>query len=386
MTTVPRTILLAAAVLVAATACAPKQSPTAMPSAGPSAAPPTPTVLGPARVVEIEAEVDLPGSYVAPWYEFSDAQHGYALFQWCGDDGYDCTGRLLATADGGRTWQRRNLPVAKARGIQLYQSTPQQVIIWTDPAGYQLSTDGGHTYGPATEVMPRQHAGALARYGLEWPGDNQGDPQLLEFATGRRLTVPDGFEVATAWTTPDSTVWVTRPGPPKRTARTTDGGLTWQTIAVPEQPGRSVWSLSVLQSADRRDTWLVGMQDPPSTGGGTAVLRGSVLKATGMPLLWRLADAAWVPVPITGIEEQPNQQYTLAAAGDGLLALAGPEDGVYLGARGLVRVPGTPRLDTVWLLPDGTLRGFSSDSREILLGVGSGADREWRRISLEPTG
>ncbi|MDI1461756.1 hypothetical protein QEZ54_12300 [Catellatospora sp. KI3] len=378
MTTIPRALLLAAAVLTAAAACTPAGSATPGPTS--SGSPPVAAAPGAVRVVDVTAKVAIPDRFDTPWFEFSDAQHGYALVTWCQTDGYDCAARLLATADGGRSWQQRRLPVDRAKNIQLYESTPQRVIVWTDPEGYRASADGGLTYGPATPTVPRDHAGARARYGLEYPAN--GDAVLLEYRTGRQLKVPSGFPPGTARVAPDDTIWVTNlVSKPRTTARSTDGGATWQTLPVPDQPGRPLFMLQVLVSADGRDTWLVGDQEPPDLGGGTALLRGSVLKQTGLPLVWRLDGADWVPVPITGVDEQLSQSYAVAPAGAGLLALGGPEAGLYLGRDGIVRVPGTPRLDWVSTLPDGTLRG-SSGSGGVLLGVGSGANREWRVLSI----
>ncbi|MFC7764383.1 hypothetical protein ACFQY4_45200 [Catellatospora bangladeshensis] len=118
-----------------------------------------------------------------------------------------------------------------------------------------------------------------------------------------------------------------------------------------------------------------------SLGGGTSLLGGSVLKGTGLPLVWQLTGGAWRPRPIEGIREQPNHPYSVAPAGSGLLAIAGPEGVGYLADR-YVAVPGTPRLDWIGVLPDGTLFGRQNVPGRIHLGRGDGWQREWVELTL----
>ncbi|MFD0595345.1 hypothetical protein ACFQZ4_25895 [Catellatospora coxensis] len=119
-----------------------------------------------------------------------------------------------------------------------------------------------------------------------------------------------------------------------------------------------------------------------SAGGGTSLLRGSVLKATGLPLIWQLVDGAWRPRPIEGLREQPNQMYTVTPAGDGLLAIAGPDAVGYLAER-YVEIPGTPRLDWVTALPDGTLFARQDAYGEFYLGTGTGWRRDWVKVTVK---
>lgn len=366
--------VLALGVALAA-ACTPRGE---TPSASPPAAVPGATGSPPARAVVAErtAEVGVPPGY-QPFVEFADARHGYAVFTDCGASG-PCRGRLFATADGGATWQARPMPLAEDKSIQLYVVGPQQMMIWGDAAGgYHLSRDGGLTFTFSRTIPADYHAATGVRYGVDSAAN---EPVLRDWQTGEPVPLPDGYQGAGAVATPDGAIWLTRFEPVKETARSADGGRTWQRLVVPEQPGRKLWMLSVRVSPTG-DAWLVGEQDMMSAGGGTSLQRGSVLKATGLPLIWQLVDGAWRARPIEGLREQPNRMYTVAPAGDGLLAVAGPDAVGYLADR-YVEIPGTPRLDWVTELADGTLFARQNTPGEFYLGTGHGWQRVWAKVTL----
>ncbi|MEU7824147.1 hypothetical protein [Catellatospora sp. NPDC049133] len=369
-----RPLLMTVLGLALVTACTPRGEDPGAPAPLPAT-----TASPPARaaVQERTAEVGVPPGYL-PFVEFADARHGYAVFTDCGGNG-TCRGRLFATADAGVTWQARPMPLAEDESIQLYVVGPQQMMIWGDKAGgYHLSRDGGLTFTFSATVPADYHAATGVRYGVDFATD---EPVLRDWRTGKPVPLPDGYQGAGAVATPDGAIWLTRFEPTKETARSVDGGRTWQRLAVPDQPGRKLWMLSVRVSPTG-DVWLVGEQDMLSAGGGTSLLRGSVLKATGLPLIWQLVDGAWRARPIEGLREQPNQMYTVAPAGDGLLAIAGPEAVGYLADR-YVEVPGTPRLDWVTELPDGTLFARQDVPGEFYLGTGHGWSREWVKVTLK---
>ncbi|GAA1419996.1 hypothetical protein GCM10009662_75600 [Catellatospora coxensis] len=371
-----RPLLLTALGLALVTACTPRGE-----ASGPSpAAPPPGTAASPparAVVQERTADVGVPPDY-HPFVEFADARNGYAVFTDCGGSG-TCRGRLFATADAGATWQARPMPLAEDESIQLYVVGPKQMMIWGDRAGgYHLSRDGGLTFTFSPTVPAGYHAATGVRYGVDYAAD---EPVLRDWQTGRPVPLPGGYQGAGAVATPDGAIWLTTLEPRKETARSVDGGRTWQRLAVPDQPGRKLWMLSVRVSPTG-DTWLVGEQDMLSAGGGTSLLRGSVLKATGLPLIWQLVDGAWRPRPIEGLREQPNQMYTVTPAGDGLLAIAGPDAVGYLAER-YVEIPGTPRLDWVTALPDGTLFARQDAYGEFYLGTGTGWRRDWVKVTVK---
>ncbi|WP_144123258.1 hypothetical protein [Catellatospora sichuanensis] len=370
-----RPLLVLTLGLALAAACTPRpQAPASPPAAAVSGAAASPPAR--ATVTERAADVGVPPDY-HPFVEFADARRGYAVFTDCAG-GSPCRGRLFATADAGATWQARPMPLAEDKSIQLYVVGPQQIMIWGETVdGYHLSRDGGRTFAFSRTVPADYQAATGVRYGVDFAAN---EPVLRDWQTGEPVPLPDGHQAAGAVATPDGAIWLSRFEPTKETARSIDGGRTWQRLVVPEQPGRKLWMLSVRISPTG-DAWLVGEQDMMSSGGGTSLLRGSVLKATGLPLIWQLVDGAWRPRPIEGLREQPNAMYTVAPAGDGMLAIAGPDAVGYLADR-YVEIPGTPRLDWVAELPDGTLFARQDQYGEFYLGTGRGWQREWVKVTL----
>ncbi|GAA1635301.1 WD40/YVTN/BNR-like repeat-containing protein [Catellatospora bangladeshensis] len=372
-----RPLLLLCLVAGLAAACSPGDPAAPAPA---TSAPVTDRSAPPARAVVTERTVrvaGVPQGYQA-FIEFADARHGYALFSDCPTNGPCRGGLLFASADGGATWQPRPVPDRDGHNLQLYVDGPQQLSLWSETNGYHLSRDGGRTYTFAREV-PRDHRAATGvPFGVEYTST---EAVLTDYRTGKPVPLPDGYQGGGATVTRDGTIWLTRFDKGRETARSTDGGVTWQRLAVPEQPGRQLFALFVRVSPTG-DAWLIGEQDPMSSlGGGTSLLGGSVLKGTGLPLVWQLTGGAWRPRPIEGIREQPNHPYSVAPAGSGLLAIAGPEGVGYLADR-YVAVPGTPRLDWIGVLPDGTLFGRQNVPGRIHLGRGDGWQREWVELTL----
>ena len=73
-------------------------------------------------------------------------------------------------------------------------------------------------------------------------------------------------------------------------------------------------------------------------------MRGSVLKGTGLPLVWKLEGEAWVARPIRGIAEKTGWPYAVAPVGGGALLVAAPDQTGYV-ADSFYQVPGMPNLD-----------------------------------------
>ncbi|MFD0595344.1 WD40/YVTN/BNR-like repeat-containing protein [Catellatospora coxensis] len=257
-----RPLLLTALGLALVTACTPRGE-----ASGPSpAAPPPGTAASPparAVVQERTADVGVPPDY-HPFVEFADARNGYAVFTDCGGSG-TCRGRLFATADAGATWQARPMPLAEDESIQLYVVGPKQMMIWGDRAGgYHLSRDGGLTFTFSPTVPAGYHAATGVRYGVDYAAD---EPVLRDWQTGRPVPLPGGYQGAGAVATPDGAIWLTTLEPRKETARSVDGGRTWQRLAVPDQPGRKLWMLSVRVSPPVTRGWSASRTCcPPAAG------------------------------------------------------------------------------------------------------------------------
>ncbi|MFC7764384.1 hypothetical protein ACFQY4_45205 [Catellatospora bangladeshensis] len=201
----------------------------------------------PARAVVTERTVrvaGVPQGYQA-FIEFADARHGYALFSDCPTNGPCRGGLLFASADGGATWQPRPVPDRDGHNLQLYVDGPQQLSLWSETNGYHLSRDGGRTYTFAREV-PRDHRAATGvPFGVEYTST---EAVLTDYRTGKPVPLPDGYQGGGATVTRDGTIWLTRFDKGRETARSTDGGVTWQRLAVPEQPGRQLFALFVRVS------------------------------------------------------------------------------------------------------------------------------------------
>jgi hypothetical protein len=160
------------------------------------------------------------------------------------------------------------------------------------------------------------------------------------------------------------------------------GTRAFTDVPVPEQPGRPLYHARVVISHDGKDVWLLGDQeDVSASGGGKSVMRGSVLKGTGLPLVWKLERGAWAAKPITGIEEKPGWPYAVVAVGGGALLVAAPGQTGYV-ADGYRHVPGMPDLHYAGLLRDGTLHGSMNQPGIVYLGEGTETSRNWIKIEV----
>ena len=332
-----------------------------------------------AAVEERVTALDVPAGFDRPWVEFATAEHGYAMFPQCGLG--RCEVRLFSTEDGGRTWQSRAHPQPIAGNQQMHVTGEKTVVLLSEPDAWYVSGDGGVSW----ERRPYREGEPPAEYPfghdagpfwLDCGRDNE-RPCVIRDRAGASRPAPGGYNVLTNGH--NGTVWLTgvRGGRPITQLREMGSGVV-KDIAVPEQPGRPVYAARVLVSTDGQDSWLVADQDPLGVGGGTAVMRGSVLKGTGLPLVWRLSGGAWKPEPLTGVDEKPNWPYSVAPAGRGMLIISGPEAALYFGT-GPLKIAGMPRLDWITLLREGTIFG-QAEAGVVYLGVGTGAERKWIKV------
>jgi hypothetical protein len=361
--------------LAALGACTPKQPQTNAPT--------------PVSVTERVAKLDVPESFAPFHMEFVDARHGYAMFAKFAEKRAEVV--LFRTIDGGLNWIRLNHPEPVAENQQMYPADPDTIVLLSEPSAWNVSKDGGATWkrSPYTAdgVMPPEYPRALDRgpFYLD-RGPHYEGPTLIRDVgdPGFSSPVPAGYENASLTNeSRDRRIWLaTVKDGQAATTVSPRGTRAFAEVAVPRQAGRPLFMARVVVSQDGEDVWLLGDQeDPSASGGGKSVMRGSVLKSTGLPLVWKLENNAWVPKPIRGIEEKPGWPYPVVPVGGGALMLAAP------GLTGYVtdvfrQVPGTPNLDYVSLLRDGTVHGGINQAGVLYLSEGRDAERTWIKIEV----
>ncbi|MBE1491370.1 hypothetical protein [Plantactinospora soyae] len=334
---------------------------------------------------------------------FHDAEHGYAVLSDCpyraATPGLRlperrCRGALLATADGGRTWSPRVLPLAESGDWILTTGGPREVVLFAGRRFYQ-SVDAGMSFvesrerdgpivldgrGELGQVVPTNARVVCALPRVESCAGYQ--VLTLDRATGAvvRRSAPveldgeagirpqaaalAGRLVLTMWEPgrrqPD------RPPPRLQSVVTTDEGRTWTWMDPLEVGGRA----TLHGSLDGADAWVV-----------------PVLRPAVFPELRRLVGDRWLVVPATGHPTAPGR-YWAAAVGGGRLAVAGPGGFGYASAEGGWSTDPRPPagLDQVDLLADGALALTArSEPHRLLLGVGSADRRNWTEVVISPS-
>lgn len=316
-----------------------------------------------------------------PWIEFATRDHGYAMFTSCGSDSGSgsCKALLFSTDDGAKTWQAREHPQPVARNQQMYVTGADVVVLLSEPDAWYVTHDGAKTWQRSAYVEGKQPP--------EYPmGDNGrfyvDDAGVLhdKKEPGKQRQVPE--DAALVANGAGGVLWLSghRDGSPV-TWVGRSGPDSWEPVPVPKQEGRPVFLARVAISADGKDTWLIAEQEPVGGGGGTLRARGSLLKATGLPLIWRLANGSWVPVSTAGIVEKPTWSYSAAPAGEGMLAVSGPDGLAYL-RDVLVRLEPEPVLGWVGQLRDGALFGQAPNAEAVYLSSGKNAAGNWTKVVL----
>jgi hypothetical protein len=350
--------LLAAAVLAGCSVGGVRRAPPAR-SAPPASATPARTVAAP----EVRAvDVPVPRGYRQHTVEFVDADRGYALFTSCGDDSGDgCNAILLATTDGGRSWERREHPSHRGENQQLY-AAGETVVLLAEPHGYYVSKDAGRTYTayPYTERPPDPYW-ALGG-GFQLCCDTQ-PPEVVEWVDDRKRPVPTappvpglstvGFDgrVLHAVGLEDGKAYA---------VLSTDRGKTWRQVFLGAPQERLAMVQIMVSTGADPDVWLAGN-----------------VERFAFPHLWRFDGQGWRPVGATG---HPDGYGSVAPAGRGVLAVTGPA-GSGLVEGGAYRVSDWPVAHAfLQALPDGTLVGRLNE--ELYLGVGEGVERRWAKIVL----
>ncbi len=292
--------------------------------------------------------------------EFYDAYTAYLLLVGCDNL---CQGAMFVTFDGGQSWLERKLPVRDVKNLQMYLVDAETVVLVAEPGGWFRSTDSGRTFTSGGPGLPG--AAALPRGALL-----VGCPDGAECASGQVLL--DGVPVPVqpklagnlrmADRAEEGTIWaISTAGQAVHTATSRDGGRTWQQFGAPITP-RGVDMLELHVAPDGSDVWLVA-------SAGTGPVSVHKVEATG----WR---------QVTEGLDLGNGRVASAAAGQGVLAVAGGNEFGYLYSGGRW-APSRRPLAAQWVkaLPDGTLVTLSTPG-DVWLGTGNGAARTWNHVTV----
>jgi hypothetical protein len=260
--------------------------------------------------------------------DFADADHGYALRGMCRGSSNGCEFTLLATSDGGRTWQRRTLPPPASKisnyfNATLYVLSPDEVVIdrpaepnWETRRIY--SDDGGRDWRVAEPWYAPDFA----------PVPENG---VLTVSCSTDLIGTDMCAVI-GTIQPDTGTMVRVPEQPKLTSgrlgtTATAGGQLW-VVGRKENAG---WTVAV--SGDSGRTWTTTVLDVPgipTTDRWAVVERNGVMYLTAgttydLLAVWRSTDdgTTWTRTWAgTGTNWLPSPAGSAIAAGDGSLIVS----------------------------------------------------------------
>jgi hypothetical protein len=311
----------------------------------------------------------VPSGYRRMTVEFSDAEHGAALYVRCSapTGGYnDCAAVLVVTQDGGRSWQRREHPEPVAENQQLYVSRSGSIVLVAEPRGWYVSADYGRTF----RTLPYGRLPVAYRT-LEGPYEicceGGGIPRLRRFFGERSVPVATqppipGALVAVAYR-PSWDLWAASlDGGRPYAAYSRDEGRTWTAAPVPEPDG-GLESLRLQSSTDQLDLWLIGDRDRIT-----------------FPAVWRLGASGWERPALSGT---PPTYAATAAVGGGALAVTGPGGTGLLTGTGRYVVTDWPAGSWLRTLADGTLLVTDDTHGKVWLGVGGATERRWAELVLE---
>ena len=337
------------------------------PAASPTAAVVPPRASYQHRADEVrEAKVPVPSDFSRISVQFEDAGHGYALYTRCGTSGTaglgqaSCTAALMVTTDGGRSWNGIPHPEAIAVNHQMFVGAGR-VVLLAEPHAWYLSEDRARTFAkhPWDPSLSDPYAAVDERFQVccfrdggrlaEWVGDRARETIVQPPVPGLRAVASRGSTIYAAGLSDGGL----------RAAISFDAGKTWRRPPVAGD-STGMESAGILVSHDGTDVWLIAQ-------------RGRV------PHLWRYDQVGWRPVASLGA---PGGPIDAVALGGGVVLTIGPW-GPGLLKEGTYRKADWPVGSiSLRLLTDGSL--FGDDGANTWLGVGTGEERRWIKIVLEP--
>lgn len=307
------------------------------------------------------ARLTVPRGSTGPFLEFVSRKVGYALFTRCETEGGECLATLFGTEDGGITWHALPHPRPRSTNHQLY-ATPNELLLLAEPDFWFRSRDHGRSF-TATD-------GAIAPYRLY--SDffrTDGDPRIQRWAGDTHVPIPaqpplPNVDLVTYGA--DGRLWAASliDGTP-RVALSVDQGASWRETPVAGLPpeGAAQGMLQLRISADGADAWMVISAD-----------------RFAFPRIWQFGDGGWLPIAVAG---NPENHLSLAAVGDGALAVTGPS-GIGAVRGGFYRALDWPlRDDWITVLPDGTIFSRADEGGTAWLGTGTGLRRSWTQVVIE---
>jgi len=275
---------------------------------------------------------------------FTDQQHGYVVQEGCSmdipgevpDDAptpdihQECTSQMLATTDGGQTWQSRALPgdpATKDAGVDLVQG--HSLMLWIDDAGrlayggwnrrYWTTEDGGVTW---IESQSLRDVGPVGSYGTFGLGDtltflHTAPPATAAFKKPVVAAKDGSFWVAASSTKTHNALAVTR-----------DHGSTWQFLSTLDSAESVEWVSTadgqtlyasvrtaagsrLARSSDAGVTWSEVLDLAHPGAAGLALPNGDLILAEASEEggMYRLEAGASVLEKLTEAPAHPNALY-----------------------------------------------------------------------------
>jgi len=279
-----------------------------------------------------------------------------------------CRHAIGVTDDAAATWHRVALPAEPDNDTLVYLEAfdPQTAVLTyrrtsNQITGSWLTRDRGANFKwyPPAEIPPDLSDTLLGGLGLRCaqsvPIDECRRWNVVARTSGEVVAVVPFSRPRPFLTTgADGRLWLF------------DGAsaLTW--LAVSEDQGRHWRELPVPQGAeslelspDGREVWVRG-----SGGGGTA--------------FWEFDGSGWQRRMAVRVETGRARPLLI---GDGLWAVTRDGKHFYLKDGAFTEIPGIVGAASAQIYPDGSLVYFTSPDFEIHVGVGSGMDRVWIRIT-----
>jgi photosystem II stability/assembly factor-like uncharacterized protein len=203
---------------------------------------------------------DPPAAPPTPYeVDFVDAEHGYALGSDCEAEDEPCSFTLLATADGGRHWERRAMPDEDGTYtlVQMTAFDADRLMLsrasTDEEVGYSsiISADSGRTWREVRQfgLGPPSRIPAGGFLGMTCIGTAEDQSDSCDYGIG--VSLPESGTVAPV---------LTQPGliEPQPGDSATAGGHHW---AVGRDPVTGTWAVTV--TADEGETWTTTPIDLP---------------------------------------------------------------------------------------------------------------------------